>query len=209
MIALKVIGLSQRPQIIVSRPASMRLAMAISPSRRQQFDRAHLAQIHAHRIVGAVDGFLLLLDDEGLAASAGPRPRRRVSSRARVLVALVVLDDVDAHLVQGRHDVLDLLAGHLVLRQRLVEFVVGDDAALLGAGDQLLDRGFVEVDERRIAGLVFSSVSAVFVLRHQTTLSCELFAAIELDQRVFGLSGRSGKPILLGFCRQARFLIAL
>ena len=34
MIALKVIGLSHRPQIIVSRPASMRLAMAISPSRR-------------------------------------------------------------------------------------------------------------------------------------------------------------------------------
>ena len=33
MIALKVIGLSHRPQIIVSRPASMRLAMAISPSR--------------------------------------------------------------------------------------------------------------------------------------------------------------------------------
>ena len=33
MIALKVIGLSQRPQIMMSRPASMRLAMAISPSR--------------------------------------------------------------------------------------------------------------------------------------------------------------------------------
>jgi hypothetical protein len=33
MIALKVIGLSQRPQIIVSRPASIRLAIAISPSR--------------------------------------------------------------------------------------------------------------------------------------------------------------------------------
>src|SRR3546814_19325623 len=28
----------------------------------QQFDRAHLAQIHAHRVVGAVDRFLLLLD---------------------------------------------------------------------------------------------------------------------------------------------------
>ena len=33
MMALKVIGDSHRPQIIVSRPASMRLAMAISPSR--------------------------------------------------------------------------------------------------------------------------------------------------------------------------------
>ena len=55
MIALKVIGLSHSPQIIVSRPASMRLAMAISPSRREQLHRAHLAQVHAHRIVGAVD----------------------------------------------------------------------------------------------------------------------------------------------------------
>ncbi len=33
MMAWKVIGLSHRPMIIVSRPASMRLAMAISPSR--------------------------------------------------------------------------------------------------------------------------------------------------------------------------------
>ena len=33
MIALKVSGLSHRPPIIMSRPASMRLAMAISPSR--------------------------------------------------------------------------------------------------------------------------------------------------------------------------------
>jgi hypothetical protein len=39
----------------VLRPASIRLAMAISPSRRQKFDRAHLAQIHAHRVVGAVE----------------------------------------------------------------------------------------------------------------------------------------------------------
>jgi hypothetical protein len=45
----------------------MRLAMAISPSRRQQFHRAHLAQIHAHRVVGAVDGFLFLFGDEQFA----------------------------------------------------------------------------------------------------------------------------------------------
>ena len=35
MMALKVMGLSQRPQIMMSRPASMRLAMAISPSRER------------------------------------------------------------------------------------------------------------------------------------------------------------------------------
>ncbi len=35
MIAWKVSGLSHRPWIIASRPASMRLAMAISPSRER------------------------------------------------------------------------------------------------------------------------------------------------------------------------------
>ena len=35
MMALKVMGLSQRPQIMMSRPASIRLAMAISPSRER------------------------------------------------------------------------------------------------------------------------------------------------------------------------------
>jgi hypothetical protein len=42
------------PPIIISLPASIRLAMAISPS-RQQLARSHFAQIHADRIIGAAD----------------------------------------------------------------------------------------------------------------------------------------------------------
>ena len=120
----------------------------------EQFDRAHLAQVHADRVVGAVDGFLL--DRRGRAGAA-------VVERIDLLFGLgllfllvvvagfVVLDDVDAHLADRGHDVLDLLGRHLVLGQGLVELVIGDDAALLGAGDQLLDRRVVEVDERGVA----------------------------------------------------------
>ena len=76
----------------------------------EQFDRAHLAQIHAHRIVGAVDRFLL--DRRG---RARPAVVERIDLflvgllGLRVLVvAIVILDDIDAHLRQLGHDVLDL-----------------------------------------------------------------------------------------------------
>src|SRR6266704_2714564 len=58
MMAWKVSGLSHRPAIIASRPASMRLAMAASPWRESSPNRAHLAQIQAHRVVGALDRLL-------------------------------------------------------------------------------------------------------------------------------------------------------
>ena len=47
----------------------------------------------------------------------------------------------------------------LVMRQGLVQFLIGDVAALLGASDQLLDGGVVEVDQRRIATV--ASISGV------------------------------------------------
>ena len=134
----------------------------------EQFDRAHLAQVHADRVVGAVDGFLL---------GRGGRARAAVVERIDLLLGLglfssssssselVVLDDVDAHLADRGHDVLDLLGRHLVLRKRLVELVIGDDAALLGAGDQLLDRRVVEVDQRRIAARPCFGFGG-FVFRH-------------------------------------------
>jgi hypothetical protein len=49
----------------------------------EQLDRAHLAQVHADRIVGAVDRFLLLLDDEACAGAAPRRRADRPSSAAR------------------------------------------------------------------------------------------------------------------------------
>ena len=138
----------------MSRPASMRLAMAISPSRDSSSTAAHLAQIHAHRIVGAADivvvdiagglAFLVLFLVFASASSASPRPALR----------LLALDDVDAHLGEHRHRVLDLLGGHLLRRQRGVQLVIGDVAALLAAREHLLDGGADAVHQRAVAGLL-------------------------------------------------------
>ncbi len=55
---------------MVSRPASMRLAMAISPSRDSSSTAAHLAQVHAHRVVRAVIGRRLVAGDDRLVVLA-------------------------------------------------------------------------------------------------------------------------------------------
>ena len=129
---------------MVSRPASMRLAMAISPSRRQQLDRAHLAQVHAHRIVGAVvGGFLGGLDDRGLLAHG---------DLAAALGVFFRLDDVDAHLAQHGQGVFDRLGGDFLGRQDLVQLVHGDVAAGLGLLDELLDPGVRQVEQRTVGG---------------------------------------------------------
>ena len=46
----------------------------------QQLDRAHLAQIHAHRIVGAAD--IVVVEIAGDASPSPPRPRRRLGAGA-------------------------------------------------------------------------------------------------------------------------------
>ena len=126
MIALKVIGLSHRPQIIVSRPASMRLAMAISPSRLSN-STAPISRryMRTGSSVRSTASFLVAAAGRGPPSSSGSTSSSGsallvVSSSSRILV---VLDDVDAHLGDRGHDVLDLLGGHLVLRQRLVDFL--------------------------------------------------------------------------------------
>ncbi len=74
----------------------------------QQFDRAHLAQIHTDGIVRALDGFFLLFGNR-------PVGHRRIGFLDIVVLVvrldgvLVAFDDVDAHLADRGHDVLDLL----------------------------------------------------------------------------------------------------
>ena len=153
MMAWKVSGLSQSPSIMVSRPASMRLAMAISPSRREQLDRAHFAQVHAHRIVGAVAAFAGVgFAGDGGAGLFGELGRFLFRGVGLGLFDLVLVDDVDAHVREHRHDVLDLLGGDLLRGQNGVQLFIGDVAALLGGLDQLLYGGIGKVEQGRIRG---------------------------------------------------------
>ena len=77
MMAWKVSGLSHRPAIIASRPASMRLAMAISPSREssstEPISRRYMRTGSSVRSVGS------LASDLAGDLRAGPRPARRLA----------------------------------------------------------------------------------------------------------------------------------
>ena len=122
---------------------------------REQLDRAHLAQVHAHGIVGAAD---VLVGD---VAGGGALLRRF----GRVFLGLVALDHGDAHFREHGHGVLDLLRGHLVGWEHLVQLVVGDVAALLGLSDHLFDGRAHGVHQRCVGGFfagirVLSSVLA-------------------------------------------------
>jgi hypothetical protein len=116
----------------------------------QQLDAAHLAQVHADGIVGAPE--LLIL-----AGRLGRDHRRlgRLGLRCRGSVfRLLGLDDVDAGLGQHRHRVLDLLGGHFVGRQRGVQLVIGDVAALLALLDELLQLGPERVQQGSVGSLL-------------------------------------------------------
>ena len=119
---------------------------------RQQLDRAHLAQVHAHRVVGAADIVVVeIAAGLGLAVLGLGRGG---------LLGVLVLDDVDAELGEHRHRVLDLLGRHLLGRQRGVQFVIGEVAALLAAQHHLLDGDRDLVEQRRL-GRIFPGFSRV------------------------------------------------
>ena len=118
----------------------------------QQFDRTHLAQIHADRVVSAVQFF---------GGGTGQRNLTRAFGgdqfgRALVLffLGLFIFDDVDAHLGQHGHHVLDLFRADLIRRQNLIKLVVGDIAFLAGLGDHLLDLGLAHVQRNFLFLLV-------------------------------------------------------
>ena len=158
MMAWKVSGLSHRPAIIASRPASMRLAMAISPSREssstEPMSRRYMRTGSSVRSVGSArvcgDGRQALRGDRdgrlGSSSSAASSP----SWRGGRLLGLLALDHGDAHVGQHRHGVLDLVGGHLLGGQHGIERVIGDVAARLGGLDELLDRRIGQVEKRAV-----------------------------------------------------------
>ena len=128
----------------------------------EQFHRAHLAQIHPHRIVGALGRLLRL----GFRRRLG-RDLDELAGLGLLLLGLLAglaflvglgflgLDHVDAHLAHHRQNVLDLLGGHLLRRHDRIELLVGHIAALLGLLDHLLDGGVGQIEQRQrgIGGL--------------------------------------------------------
>ena len=144
MMAWKVSGLSHSPAIIASRPASMRLAIAISPWRERSstepISRRYIRTGSSVRSDGSLAlglGRRRALDLDQLAAARFLLLLRLLALFLSLLAGLLGLDHVDAHLAEHREDVLDLL-GIDLFRQR-VDLVMGDVAALLGAADQRLD----------------------------------------------------------------------
>ena len=146
---------------------------------REQPNRAHLAQIHAHRVVGALDRLLGL--------GFGRRLRRDLDEfaglgflalglLARLLLVglgLLGLDHVDAHLVEHRQNVLNLLGSDLLRGHDRIELLVGDVAALLGLLDHLRDGGAGEIEQRQrgIRGLG-TLLPRFFLLRRCLGLVC-------------------------------------
>ena len=133
MMAWNVSGLSHRPAIIASRPASMRLAMAISPSRdnssTEPISRRYMRTGSSVRSDGSF--FSVVASALGLASTSSPSLSSSSSSGSSaafwllVVGALLLLDHVDAHLVEHRVDVLDLVGGDLLGRQHGVELLDG------------------------------------------------------------------------------------
>ena len=155
MTAWKVSGLSHRPAIMASRPASMRLAMAISPSRdsssTEPISRRYIRTGSSVRSAGSLASDLAGVF--GVTSTSSPASVSSSSGSSRAFLALGLgflgLDDVDAHLAHHRQHVFDLLGGDLLRRHHGIELLIGDVAALLGRLDHLLDGGVGEIEQRQ------------------------------------------------------------
>ena len=146
---------------------------------REQPYRAHLAQIHAHRVVGALDrlpslGFgRRLRRDLDQFAELGFLVRGLVARLLLVGRGLLGLDHVDAHLVERRQNVLNLLGSGIRQGYDRIELLVGDVAALRGLLDHLRDGGVGEIEQRQrgIRGLG-TLLPRFFLLRRGLGLVC-------------------------------------
>jgi hypothetical protein len=148
--------------------------MAISPSRDSKLHRAHLAQVHAHRIVGAVSaggGVGFALHHAGL---------RAFGDLGGVFAFFFGFHHVDAHVGEHRHDVFDLLRRNLVRRQHLVELVIGYEAALLRKLDHFLDAGIRQVEDGTVTAAfrIFGVFRRGFLHRGLLVACCCCFACL-------------------------------
>ena len=149
MMAWKVRGLSHRPPIMASRPASIRLAIAISPSR----DRSSTEPIsRKYMRTGSSVRSLTSVDRSCLTGrcDAGDWPVvlfvvDRLGGGS--FLDLFRVDNVHAKIGEHRHDVLDLVGRHLVGGQNFVQLVVSDIAARLRNLDETLYGGIQKIKD--------------------------------------------------------------
>ena len=178
-------------QRALAKPGDHRLAAGLDPLgdgdfalARQQLDRAHLAQVHPHRIVRALGRLRRARGDSRRARGLddlGARLGLFLVGRLGFLLGLfrlLELDDADAHLAQHRVDVLDLVGGIDVRRQYGVELVLGHPAALLGGLDEPLDRGVGEIQQRAVGGFHNSGFTFRFRLVVSRHSGCSVFGSI-------------------------------
>src|SRR5262249_28608867 len=137
MMAWKVSGLSHSPAIIASRPASMRLAIAISPERESSSIDPISRRYKRTGSFGSIGRFRLLdlgwrgvlhLDD--LAPFALVLFLGFLALLLLVQLGLLGLDHIDAHLIEHGKNVLDLVGAHLFGGKHGIDLVVGDPPAL-------------------------------------------------------------------------------
>ena len=96
---------------------------------REQLDTAHLAQIHAHRIIGSRN--IAVRQIAGGAAF--------FLGLIAIFIAFGIIDDGHAHLRQGRHHIINLFGGEIFGRQRGVQLIMGNKSALLADLEKRLD----------------------------------------------------------------------
>ena len=126
---------------------------------RQQLDRAHVAQVHAHGIVGAL-GRLGARAAWSRArrgvATARPRPPPRRRRRRRRPGAAASSPSSLSTTVMPMSDSIDIVSSICSEDtssegSTAVELVIGDVAARLGGLEKLLDRLIGQVEQRAIA----------------------------------------------------------
>ena len=101
----------------------------------EQRHGAHLAQVHADRVVGLVERARREVELELLGAFRGPVDRLDVVAQ----VFLIGVDDLDAGAAEDAEELVELVGRRDVGRQQLVDLVVEEVALLLADVDELPD----------------------------------------------------------------------
>ena len=102
---------------------------------RQQRHGAHLAQVHAHRVVGLVERAGRQVELQLLGAFG--RPVNQLDVVAQVF--LIGVDDFDAGAAEGIEEVVELVGRRNLRRQEFVHLVVEEVALFLADVDELPD----------------------------------------------------------------------